>query len=781
MTRTTRTPGTLTGETTPEASSLLGASQIYLARGWAPVPIPKGQKAPRIPDWQQLRLSAEQLDDYFHADANVGILLGEPSGGLVDVDIDHEAALRLAHRLPATDRVHGRTKKPNSHHWYQATGKLPTTTRFRDPVTGETLIELRSSGGQTVVPPSVYLLGDGKDHLVWAKDGEPAAIDGTELLHRVAKVAAAAVLAKHYPSTPGSRHDIALALSGLLLRGGMAEQDAAHFVRAVCESAGDEEVEDRVKTVAGTAERLRSDLSATGRHRLTSFFDPRIIDKVSAWLHLSDAATVTEWDAPVPFDEARAPEIRAELLPGDFGAFAKELAEAAEVPESMTVMAVLGAVSAAVNGKLQVIPVPGWNEPVNLYVMVALPPANHKSLVVREAVAPIDGWEFDARLAKEPEVRAAQSRRRTEESIINGFRARAARQKDPVARQALISEVMGLEANLTQVPTLPKVYLNDVTPESLAAAMAEQDGCIAIISDEGGITETLAGLYSSGRANYDVVLKGYDGGRVRLRRKDREYDLTPHIALVLFVQPQVLRNMGQQRAFAGRGFLERILYLVPNSKLGHRRLDTKPVAPATRDAYRKRMRALLDLEIPADAHGNHLPRPLGLSADAAANWAAFRAELEPQLGPEGRLRAIQGWGGKLAGNCLRIAALLHLAEHGPSQSTIQGPTMSAAVSICKALLEHAVAAFQVMQTDEAVHDAEDIYHWIRARGEPRLGRTECLRKFHGRFTKVERYDAALRVLRHHNIVSDVRKERDPATQRLRRYYEVNPLLFDRKA
>jgi hypothetical protein len=106
--------------------------------------------------------------------------------------------------------------------------------------------------------------------------------------------------------------------------------------------------------------------------------------------------------------------------------------------------------------------------------------------------------------------------------------------------------------------------------------------------------------------------------------------------------------------------------------------------------------------------------------------------------------------------------------------------MADAISICRVLMEHALATFQLMRTDEAVRDAEDIYRWLATKGEPRVGRTECLRKFHGRFTKAKRYDAALAVLRHHNIIGPECREKDPGTKRVRRYYDVNPLLFDRK-
>ena len=61
------------------------------------------------------------IGDYFNGNpANIGILMGKPSGGLVDIDIDNTDALRFADRfLPKTNCVFGRQSKPRSHRIYK--------------------------------------------------------------------------------------------------------------------------------------------------------------------------------------------------------------------------------------------------------------------------------------------------------------------------------------------------------------------------------------------------------------------------------------------------------------------------------------------------------------------------------------------------------------------------------------------------------------------------------------------------------------------------------------
>jgi hypothetical protein len=147
----------------------------YRARGFYCVPIPTGEKGPRIKGWQNLRLEETALHDAFTArTGNVGLVLGQPSGWLVDVDLDCEEAVRLAAQyLPATGAVTGRTGRERSHWWYIC--EDCETVRYRDPQLtngAATTVELRSTGAQTVVGPSVH--PDGSIYDVMS--GEPARV-----------------------------------------------------------------------------------------------------------------------------------------------------------------------------------------------------------------------------------------------------------------------------------------------------------------------------------------------------------------------------------------------------------------------------------------------------------------------------------------------------------------------------------------------------------------------------------------------------------------------------
>ena len=123
-------------------------ARSYIRRGWATVPIDLRDKAPRMPGWPKLRITEAQSDHYFAGPGNIGVILGEASDGLVDIDLDCSEAIDLASsHLPPTDALFGRESKPRSHWLYRVKGRAPSFKDV-DPVTGETLLELRGAGAR---------------------------------------------------------------------------------------------------------------------------------------------------------------------------------------------------------------------------------------------------------------------------------------------------------------------------------------------------------------------------------------------------------------------------------------------------------------------------------------------------------------------------------------------------------------------------------------------------------------------------------------------------------
>jgi AAA domain/Primase C terminal 2 (PriCT-2)/Bifunctional DNA primase/polymerase, N-terminal len=168
--------------------SAVDHARAYIGRRWSPIPIPEGKKGPQIPGWPNLRITEVDAPRYFNGKCNIGINLGEASGGLTDLDLDCPEALDIAPKvLPQTAAIFGRAGKPRSHWLYRVDGVAPTK-KFLDPVSGDILLEIRGDGGlQTVFPGSVHPSGE---LIEWETDGQPATIDPTELVRRAGWLAA---------------------------------------------------------------------------------------------------------------------------------------------------------------------------------------------------------------------------------------------------------------------------------------------------------------------------------------------------------------------------------------------------------------------------------------------------------------------------------------------------------------------------------------------------------------------------------------------------------------
>ncbi len=191
-------PVTQNGASVHDGMSRLDAARAYTMRGFRCLPIPLREKGPRDKGWPDLRLKLEDLSEHFGGAGNIGLLLGEPSGGLTDVDLDCPEAIELAPQyLPPTLAITGRASAPNSHWWYLCPGAV--TRKHHIPGTKKMIVEIRSTGCQTVVGPSIHPSGEAYEWLT----GEPATVEH-EVLAKAVEGLAQAVVARTGAAAPAA-------------------------------------------------------------------------------------------------------------------------------------------------------------------------------------------------------------------------------------------------------------------------------------------------------------------------------------------------------------------------------------------------------------------------------------------------------------------------------------------------------------------------------------------------------------------------------------------------
>src|SRR5262249_9108238 len=123
------------------------------------------------------------------------------------------------------------------------------------------------------------------ERVEWQKDGEPTLVDYCELKRTCAKLAAAALLTRHWPAK-GGRHHASLALAGGLLRSNWSEDAGEHFVCQIAQMAGDEEGNRRRANIGSTSRRIGRHEPTTGQKTCTQIFGDKVWTRVRDWLQL---------------------------------------------------------------------------------------------------------------------------------------------------------------------------------------------------------------------------------------------------------------------------------------------------------------------------------------------------------------------------------------------------------------------------------------------------------------------------------------------------------------
>ncbi|WFS13803.1 YfjI family protein [Rhodococcus aetherivorans] len=390
----------------------------------------------------------------------------------------------------------------------------------------------------------------------------------------------------------------------------------------------------------------------------------------------------------------------------------EETARSTQTDEAMAGNVALGAIAACVGGFVRVQVRAGYSEPTNLWTLTMAKPAERKSAVVEAMIRPLREAETD--LAAE--VSAEVSRKSTEKQIAEQIAEKA--QRDAVNGKGSIDDAIAAreKADMVQVPVLPRIIADDVTPEAAVTLLAEQEGRIALISTEGNLFVTFAGRYNNNTDN-SGFLKAHAGDDIRVDRQGRpsQHVKAPALSMVQMVQPGVFATANANKSFHHSGLLARFMYAWPESKVGRRNVDPGDPEPHTISSYSAEIRALAHRYRGASAVGE---RVLTLSSEAYRIHIAHDQEVERELGPGGEFAHISGWAGKLKGAAVRIAGLLHEYENATS-TVIDAETMRAGVELARFYAAHALRVFdEVSPSGDQRSDAQRLLEVVRHRLNP---------------------------------------------------------------
>jgi hypothetical protein len=309
--------------------------------------------------------------------------------------------------------------------------------------------------------------------------------------------------------------------------------------------------------------------------------------------------------------------------------------------------------------------------------------------------------------------------------------------------------------------------------------MAEQGERIALLSDEGGIFDMLAGRYSKGIPNLDLFLQAHAGASVRVDRGSRPPVMlrNPALTVAISPQPDVLESLADKPGFRGRGLLARFLYGLPLSPLGFRELKPTPSSSAVEEAYCKGIERLLRLAPPMDEAGNWQPWQLTFSPQAYQAWKTFQRSVEILMREGGKLYYLKDWASKLPGAAARVAGVLHCVVVDPAESTvISVDIIERTLNLATPLIDHALAVFNLMERDKNSEDAQKILAWIRKQGGPSFTVRDCFCAHQSRFKTMDAIRPPLSLLEQHYCIRPHPKEK--VSHRPSEVYDVNPKVLE---
>ena len=677
-------------------------------------------------------------------DANIGIPTGAVTKLLL-VDLDPRnggptTSLELAEKVgPIPDTGEVITGSGGRHLAFRYGGG-----RVRKALTKG--VDLKGDGGYFVATPSRHASGR-RYSFDEAKGGKDAFFNPTPapqwLLDFIAAENAPTVDGQNLACTtktpvgekvgPGDRHEHLVSLAGTMRKRGMPRKaiEAALLVvnREVCDPP---KKEAEVRQIAKSVEIYSAATAAAP------------IEPVG-------------WPEIIPLESHVTDRIPSTFLPGWLGEMAMAVSESTETPFDMAALLALVVASSCVSGKADVSPEPGYVEPLNLYVCAAMESGNRKTAVFNRLISPLSEWERLETDRVTPVRTGALSQFRTIEARIDYLRKKGAKAED---QSEVMREIQRLEETLPEVPSFPRHFSDDVTPERLAGMMQEQGGRIAVFSDEGGIFDILAGRYSKGVPNLDLWLKGHSTSLLRVDRQDRTRPPIiidkPHLTVGISPQPDVLAALRDKPGFRGRGLLARFLYALPKSQLGYRTLAVRSIPPDIETRYGNGIRRLLAYSPDGALH-------LCFTAAAYREWKDFQTATELQFRGGGILEDLKDWGSKLPGAAARIAGVLHMAMcvdgQGPGiPLEIEKPTVVAAIEGASSLVSHCRAAFALMDQDPGTKKAERILAWIQRKRTSFFTARDCFRAHQALFKGVAAMMPSLMLLEQHGYIRMDRRD-----------------------
>jgi len=368
-----------------------------------------------------------------------------------------------------------------------------------------------------------------------------------------------------------------------------------------------------------------------------------------------------------------------QYLPEVIKKYVLAVSESIQVSPDMPAVLALAVLALTVQRKAKIMYDSMWKEELNLYLCILADPAERKTPVFKAMMAPVQKYTDEYNSGIEKEIRAYEEKKALLEN-----------KKTHLIQSGKDTELEELNKKIDElVPVrLLKLTTTDITAESLAEKLSQNNESLGIMCDEGGIFDIISGLYSS-LPNVTIYLNAYDGTLTIIDRKTGSIILKrPLLTFGICAQKCILNDLMRNKVFTGRGFVQRFMFSVPPSMVGSRTLKKtdEKAFNVVKDEYSELIYSLLRMP--------HSENEIRLSDEATELFNKFYARVEAGLGAGGIFEGESDYFGKIAGRALRIAGILHMAEYRDINRPVDARTMHAAIEIAEYFITQSTNIFE---------------------------------------------------------------------------------------
>ena len=388
------------------------------------------------------------------------------------------------------------------------------------------------------------------------------------------------------------------------------------------------------------------------------------------------------WEKPRRIDKELA-AFELSNIPDVLAKLVKSCADTFQVPLDFVLPIVCSVIATATKGKIKLQIRADWQEPLSLFTAPLLEPSNRKSAVIAFLTKPLREIEKSLRT----DWKLIESMKATRRDTAQAQRAAIIKKfaKNPSAE--IDAEIIAIDLIISQnVETMqPCMLIDDTTPEALVEYLCEQ-GSLSYIEGEGQLVDNLSRYSDSQTPNVEALNKSWSSEPINVIRKGKPliFNDEPHLVICIGAQPSNVIPKLRDKQLTNCGFSARFWYSLGKSQVGKRAFKSPDIAPEIKDSW-----AALIQEFYWQSNLN-TPQVLSVSIAGLDEIGKLHDWLEPQL--KSFNQELKSWGGKLVGNCIRIAAIFTLAEN-PKAQEITVESIQQAAQLAPAMIEHARFVF----------------------------------------------------------------------------------------